>query len=145
MAAMDKKKPTGTSWKTLTRETAIRRVFWFDEISSTMDAAKDFLSGNGKSPPSPRQLPALFIANRQVAGRGRGSHSWWSPDGGLFLSLVASRRDFGLTDDDSVELSIKVARGVAQTVSAFLSQKTAILSGKTEKIKSSEKAEKKTQ
>ncbi len=32
--------------------------------------------------------PALVIANQQTAGRGRGTHGWWSERGGLTFSLI---------------------------------------------------------
>ena len=63
--------------------------------------------------------PVLFAADRQTAGRGRGDHSWWSPDGGLFLSYAARRSDFGLAAGESVELSVAAASAVAQTLRPF--------------------------
>lgn len=35
-------------------------------------------------------LPALVIADRQTAGRGRGANRWWSADGALTFSLVVN-------------------------------------------------------
>ncbi len=56
---------------------------WFDEIDSTNDAARRSLQ-ESQAPP----LPSLFVAHRQTAGRGRGGHPWWSPDGCLMLTLA---------------------------------------------------------
>ena len=42
-------------------------------------------------------LPALIVAERQTAGRGRGNNAWWSSDGALTFSLLidASGEELG--------------------------------------------------
>jgi len=110
----------------LRKETPIRGLFAFEELESTNKTARILLRqvlerersagrlgelGNGTS-----ALPFLVAAKRQTAGRGRGNHRWWSPEGGLFLTAAAYWRDFGLTRDESVELSLKAARSTAKTI-----------------------------
>ena len=48
-------------------------IFLYDEISSTSDAAKAYAQAGGGS--------AVFIAERQTAGRGRRGRSFSSPAG----------------------------------------------------------------
>ncbi len=56
-------------------------IFIYDEISSTSDAAKAYALAGGKS--------AVFIAERQTAGRGRRGRSFSSPEGGgIYMSLL---------------------------------------------------------
>ena len=100
------------SWNALTKETPLIKVFRYVETASTNDRARDHLRRRR----SPLSGPILFAANRQTAGRGRGGLSWWSPDGGLFLSYAARRSDFGLAAGESVELSVAAATAVAQTL-----------------------------
>lgn len=59
-------------------------VYLYTELTSTNDAARDgILSG--------KPLPFAVIANRQLAGRGRKGHSFFSPAGaGLYLTLAAA-------------------------------------------------------
>ncbi len=57
------------------------RIFVYDEISSTNDAAKAHAWAGGG--------PSVFIAERQTAGRGRRGRSFSSPaGGGIYMSLL---------------------------------------------------------
>lgn len=57
------------------------RIFVYDEISSTNDAAKAHAQAGGEA--------AVFIAERQTAGRGRRGRSFSSPaGGGIYMSLL---------------------------------------------------------
>ena len=60
----------------------LQAVQWLDEIDSTNTWARRLLSD--KQLP----LPALLVADRQTAGRGRSARAWWSPNGCLMFSLV---------------------------------------------------------
>ncbi len=55
--------------------------YFCDETTSTNDLAKAHAQEGGA-------LPALFVAQRQSAGRGRMGHTFLSEDGGLYMSLV---------------------------------------------------------
>ena len=56
-------------------------IFLYDAISSTSDAAKAHAQAGGG--------PAVFIAERQTAGRGRRGRSFSSPEGGgIYMSLL---------------------------------------------------------
>ena len=100
------------TWTRLTRQTPLVKVFHYAEITSTSDRARAYL----RRKRTPLTGPVLFAADRQTAGRGRGDHLWWSPDGGLFLSYAARRSDFGLDAGESVELSLAAAGAVARTL-----------------------------
>jgi len=55
----------------------VKRIF-LEETPSTQDEAFRLL----------QKYPiVLVIARRQTAGRGRRGHTWWSPEGGLYLSI----------------------------------------------------------
>ena len=56
-------------------------LFVTEETGSTNNDAKDF----AKSAPS---APALFVTDRQTAGRGRQGKTFVSPPGGLYMSLL---------------------------------------------------------
>ncbi len=106
---------TPQNWNRLVKETRLVKVFRYDEITSTNDRARRYL----RRIRSPLAGPVLFAADRQTAGRGRGDHAWWSPEGGLFLSYAARRSDFGLPDGESVLLSLAAAQAVAQTIRRY--------------------------
>lgn len=53
-----------------------------DTLGSTMDRGRE-LAAAGSVP-----LPALVLAMRQQAGRGRRGASWWQPPGSLAMTLV---------------------------------------------------------
>ena len=53
----------------------------FDSIDSTNDYAKQWLKSGVK-------LPALVLSDEQTLGRGRLGRSFFSPNGGLYMSLI---------------------------------------------------------
>ena len=55
---------------------------WIEEIDSTNNCAKLWYAAQ------PSQTPALFVADRQTAGRGRSGNQWWSPTGCLMFTLA---------------------------------------------------------
>lgn len=114
-------------WEGLERSTCARKVFWQRSVTSTNDLAKEYLETHRKAEhlvSEPESLPILFVAESQTAGRGRGNHTWWSPEGGLYLAIIAARRNFGVASGDSVELSVMVARAVAYAVQSVLEKHT---------------------
>jgi len=62
--------------------TGLPTVEFHDVIGSTMDRARELAA----LPALP--LPALVVAGRQHAGRGRRSAAWWQPSGSLAMTLV---------------------------------------------------------
>ena len=74
-------------------------------------------------------LPALFVADRQSSGVGRGSHQWWSPSGCLMFSMAIPIGQSLITDDtgcsfvDSALLPLRVGCAVAECLEPFSSSK----------------------
>jgi BirA family transcriptional regulator, biotin operon repressor / biotin---[acetyl-CoA-carboxylase] ligase len=60
----------------------VRHVEHHESLGSTSDRALELAAG-GDAP-----LPLLILAERQTAGRGRGTNRWWSVEGALMFSLV---------------------------------------------------------
>jgi BirA family biotin operon repressor/biotin-[acetyl-CoA-carboxylase] ligase len=58
------------------------RLHWFPRLRSTNDHAAS-LRKRGKL-----FAPAVILTGRQVAGRGRGSNTWWSRQGSLTVTFV---------------------------------------------------------
>lgn len=88
------------------------KIWRFDELASTNDAAKDAL----KDERGFYDFPCVFLAERQTAGRGANGHTWASWRGALTFSLAARWSDFKLTRRESSVLSIRVADAVAETM-----------------------------
>jgi BirA family transcriptional regulator, biotin operon repressor / biotin---[acetyl-CoA-carboxylase] ligase len=65
--------------------TFVRTVDYHREVTSTNTRALSLAEDPTVA------LPALVLAERQTAGRGRGSHRWWSAPGALTFSLLVSR------------------------------------------------------
>lgn len=57
----------------------IEQVIKFKKVASTQDKAKEFASDN---------RPVAVTALSQEKGRGRQGRNWFSPEGGLYLSLL---------------------------------------------------------
>ncbi len=85
----------------------LQSVDWFTEIDSTNLAARRALQ---TQPPS----PALFVAERQTAGRGRSDHQWWSPSGCLMLTLAIPAELLPASPGDWGQLALVSGIAVAE-------------------------------
>ncbi len=54
-------------------------IVWFDHVSSTQDVARRFVD---------KKKEIVIAANEQTRGRGRQGRQWFSPPGGLWMSLL---------------------------------------------------------
>ncbi|MGB9612597.1 MAG: biotin--[acetyl-CoA-carboxylase] ligase [Candidatus Margulisiibacteriota bacterium] len=58
-----------------------KSIFYYQEVSSTNDLAKDLAKKGSEE-------GTMVIAERQTKGRGRFGRTWFSPEGGIYLSLI---------------------------------------------------------
>ena len=70
-------------------ETSVADIAFLDEIDSTNSFAMKQLEQ------SPVESPWLVLADKQTAGRGRGTNQWWASDGALTFSLAIESERFG--------------------------------------------------
>lgn len=63
-------------------ETFVEQVEFRPELASTNSLALELSAAVGL------RTPLLVLAEKQTAGRGRGTNRWWSGDGALMFSLV---------------------------------------------------------
>lgn len=75
-------KPSALDRHRLVDETFLSRVEHHSVLASTNDLARR------RAAQSDVELPLAIVADRQTAGRGRGSHRWWTGRGSLAMSLV---------------------------------------------------------
>ena len=61
-------------------------IFYYDETDSTNNAAK-------REAAALSYAPSLFVSERQTAGRGRRGRSFFSPDTGLYMTLMLPVED----------------------------------------------------
>jgi biotin-[acetyl-CoA-carboxylase] ligase BirA-like protein len=74
----------------MTTEQANKWTLLFkNKITSTSDYAKDLLAKN-------HQPPFVISANSQSSGRGQKDHTWSSPEGNIYLSIVLDNKNFPL-------------------------------------------------
>lgn len=85
-----------------------KSVRWLAEIDSTNRTLARELKSD-----SPLPLPALLVADRQVAGIGRGQNRWWSPTGCLMFSMAVPWPNF---HPDLARLPLRVGLAVAQAL-----------------------------
>ncbi len=99
----------------------VQQLQWFAEIDSTNATARRALQSNAAY-----ATPALLIADRQTAGRGRSNRTWWSPTGCLMLTLVLPGE--ALPSDSSLwsQLALVCGQAVAQTAANALSPESLI-------------------
>lgn len=104
-------------------------VFVYEEAGSTNDLAKEYAASCGDTP-----TRAIFIAEKQTAGRGRRGRSFLSPGGGLYLSLLLPT-ELPVTDAVAVTAytAVIVKRAISELCRADVGVKWVndiILSGK---------------
>jgi BirA family biotin operon repressor/biotin-[acetyl-CoA-carboxylase] ligase len=67
-------------------------------------------------------MPLLVIADHQTAGRGRGSHAWWSSTGSLTFSLVLDTPTLDLRVDHWPRVALAAAVAVCDLLSTIVPQ-----------------------
>jgi len=71
------------------------------------------------------KLPLLVIADRQTAGRGRGSNRWWTGQGSLAMSLLLGRDQIGVRPvGQSPLVALAAAVAIVGTVTPLLPGRT---------------------
>lgn len=95
---------TGFQTEQLESIDGLSRVCCFHEVGSTNDAAIDYV----RDQPLQNEN-VLFVAERQTAGRGRGSNRWWSGSGGIAFSLLTAPLAQSAHRVPSVSLAVGVA------------------------------------
>jgi BirA family transcriptional regulator, biotin operon repressor / biotin---[acetyl-CoA-carboxylase] ligase len=125
--------PTPLDTDRLLRETFVAQVEHCPVLDSTNDRAKQYAAGR------PGLLPLLIVADRQTAGRGRGSNRWWTGTGGLACSILLDpRREKDRRGEEetlptrspllpfspSPLVSLAAGLAVVRTVAPLLSQET---------------------
>jgi BirA family biotin operon repressor/biotin-[acetyl-CoA-carboxylase] ligase len=78
-----------------------------------IDSTSDWAISVGKAGRQP--LPALFLANRQTRGRGRGTRHWISPPGAMAFSLLVPR-PLPLNAPDSGLVALLAADAICETI-----------------------------
>lgn len=81
-------------------------VIVFDEIDSTNNYAKNLLRDNFFK-------PALIIADKQTAGRGRQGKSFYSPSSGLYMTLLLP---LNILNFNPLELTIRAAVAIQKSI-----------------------------
>lgn len=99
----------------LISQTPVRSVEVHAELGSTNDRALE-LTGDAAA-----ELPLLVVAERQLAGRGRGANRWWSESGGLTFSLVISAAAYRLPAQSWPQISLTAGLAVCRLLEAVLS------------------------
>jgi BirA family transcriptional regulator, biotin operon repressor / biotin---[acetyl-CoA-carboxylase] ligase len=90
----------------------VRHVEIHDELPSTNDRAMQLTLF------AALETPALIVARRQLAGRGRGGHSWWSSGGALTFSLVLEPAAWDIAIAQWPRLSLTTAVAVCDALEA---------------------------
>lgn len=85
------------------------------EATSTMNRAREIACD------PVRVLPAIVVADRQTAGRGRRDARWWQPPGSLAASLVLDARG-GAPATWSLACGVAVAEAVRQVAPGIAAQ-----------------------
>jgi len=93
------------------QQTFVARAEHYATIGSTNDRAMQCADRPGE------ELPLLIVADCQTAGRGRGSHRWWTGRGSLAMSLLFEADVFGPTRPNAPPMAaLAVAVALVETL-----------------------------
>jgi len=92
----------------------LAEVRYFEEITSTNDAALEMAAG------SPCKTPLLVLAKRQTRGRGRGNNQWWSGEGSLTFSLLLNDPHIPIPSRDWPRLPLIIGLAVTRALGQFI-------------------------
>ncbi len=92
----------------------VRHIDFHGQLASTNDRAAQLCRADDL----PR--PALALAMRQTAGRGRGDNRWWAADGALTFSLVLDAHQSGGLNASPAMMSLVTALGIADALDHLL-------------------------
>jgi BirA family transcriptional regulator, biotin operon repressor / biotin---[acetyl-CoA-carboxylase] ligase len=100
--------------KSLLAETFLAHAEHHELLDSTQTRARQLIESGDV------QLPALIVADRQTAGRGRGSNRWWTGEGSLAFSLVVDPEQFGFPRKAVPRLSLAAGVAIVDSVAPRL-------------------------
>jgi BirA family biotin operon repressor/biotin-[acetyl-CoA-carboxylase] ligase len=86
------------------------RLYWFPRLTSTNDHAARLRRQKKLF------APAVVLAGRQIAGRGRGSNRWWSAPGSLTVTFVLPIQDHLLPQQIPLLAGLLVRNAVAEVI-----------------------------
>ena len=78
-----------------------RRIYYFDEIDSTQNYALQISNNTNEN-------GAIIIAEKQTDGKGRLNRKWYSPEGGIWLSVII-HPEFQISDATIIPLAASLA------------------------------------
>ncbi|QDT95797.1 biotin--[acetyl-CoA-carboxylase] ligase [Gimesia aquarii] len=114
---------TADDLKAIQTETFIEHLDYFESLSSTNTWALNTLCSPEKSNSSSKMtLPSLVLTGKQTAGRGRGSNSWWSPEGALAFSLVVDVGQIQISIERQPLIALATGLAVCETLKKYLSE-----------------------
>lgn len=95
-------------------ETFIQGTEFHRELASTNDLALELSAADEL------RTPLLVLAERQTAGRGRGTNRWWSGDGALTLSLVLDSTATGPAPERRPLVSLATGLAIRDAIDSIL-------------------------
>jgi BirA family biotin operon repressor/biotin-[acetyl-CoA-carboxylase] ligase len=110
--------PVALDTDRLLRETFVAQVEHHWVLGSTNDRACECAAAR------PGSLPLLIVADRQTAGRGRGSNRWWTGAGSLACSLLLDPRPFGIDPGRGPLVSLAAGVALVRAVAPLVPQRT---------------------
>lgn len=99
------------------RDLGFQEFHWLEEVDSTNDYAKRWMAASDG-----QALQMLIATGNQTAGRGRGTNTWWSPEGCLTFSILWKPDRLGMEFSQVMERLPQVAliTGIAMAKSIDL-------------------------
>lgn len=92
----------------------IEHIDWQASVDSTNAVARRYCQDESA------QLPALFVADHQTAGKGRSQNSWWSPAGCLMFTLALPKSSLRAEPNEWSQLALVAGVALVHLAQEFL-------------------------
>ncbi|MEA1951537.1 MAG: biotin--[acetyl-CoA-carboxylase] ligase [Planctomycetota bacterium] len=112
--------PDQQNLQQIVRHTFVAQAEHHEELGSTNDLARQYVHDDAD-----RSLPLLILADRQTAGRGRGSNRWWTGPGSLAFSLLLPESAIPQDQTRPPMAGLAAAVALVDTVAPLLPQQSA--------------------
>ncbi len=101
----------------IVRDTFVAQAEHHEVLGSTNDLARQYAQDGTE-----RRLPLLILADRQTAGRGRGSNRWWTGRGSLAFSLLLPAESIAHNQTQPSLAGLAAAVAIVEAVQPLLSE-----------------------
>jgi BirA family biotin operon repressor/biotin-[acetyl-CoA-carboxylase] ligase len=91
----------------------VKKAIHREVVGSTNDLARELFVGG-------EEVPLLVLTDRQTAGRGRGTNTWWSDEGSLTFTVAFDPATCGVRWEQEPRIALVTALAIIEALETML-------------------------